>query len=206
MLFANLAGFGMGFSFFASNVTFPQMLELPSSTGSGFGLTMFEAALCIMPAGLVMMMLSPLSGWFERMFGARLLLTTGTTMIVIAYVSALLLSSEVWHIVVANILVGVGIAFSFAAMPMIIMRAVPVHETGVSNGLNALFRSVGTSSAAAVMGGVLAAMTNSDGIPTREAFLVCFWIALAAAVVATVFALLVPRHTAPRGETVLDPR
>ncbi len=206
VLFANLAGFGMGFSFFASNVTFPQMLELPSSTGSGFGLTMFEAALCIMPAGLVMMMLSPLSGWFERMFGARLLLTTGTTMIVIAYVSALLLSSEVWHIVVANILVGVGIAFSFAAMPMIIMRAVPVHETGVSNGLNALFRSVGTSSAAAVMGGVLAAMTNSDGIPTREAFLVCFWIALAAAVVATVFALLVPRHTAPRGETVLDPR
>lgn len=192
VLFANLAGFGMGFALFASNVTFPQLLELPRETGAGFGLTMFEAALCIMPAGVIMMVLSPLSGLLERVFGPRLLLSIGTASIVLAYVFVLLWSSEVWHIVLSNCIIGVGIAFSFAAMPMIIMRAVPAHETGVSNGLNALFRSVGTSSASAVMGGVLAAMSTEQG-PGREAFEICFWISLAAAVLGTVLALLVPR-------------
>ncbi len=192
VLFANLAGFGMGFALFAANVTFPQLLELPRETGVGLGLTMFEAALCIMPAGLIMMFLSPLSGFLERVFGPRLLLFVGTASIVIAYVFVLLLSSEVWHIVVANAIIGVGIAFSFAAMPMIIMRSVPVDETGVSNGLNALFRSVGTSSASAVMGGVLASMSTAAG-PTATAFQVCFWISIIAALSATVLALLVPK-------------
>lgn len=192
VLFANLAGFGMGFALFASNVTFPQLLELPRATGVGLGLTMFEAALCIAPSGLIMMFLSPLSGLLERTFGPRLLLFVGTASIVLAYVFVLLWSSEVWHIVVANAIIGVGIAFSFAAMPIIIMRAVPVHETGVSNGLNALFRSVGTSSASAVMGGILASMSTPAG-PTAAAFEVCFWIAVVAALIATILALLIPK-------------
>ncbi|MFV0435188.1 MAG: MFS transporter [Leucobacter sp.] len=200
VLLTNLAAIGMGFALFGSNVTFPQLLEIPSETGVGFGLTMIQAALCIMPAGLIMMVLSPLSGLLERVFGARPLFVIGTASIVVAYVYVLLWSSEVWHIVVANALIGVGIAFSFAAMPMIIMGSVPASETGVSNGLNALCRSVGTSSASAVMGGVLAAMsTDFEGsaVPTSEAFAVCFWIAIAAAVVATVLALLIPRAPAP---------
>lgn len=192
VLFANLAGFGMGFAMFASNVTFPQLLELPASTGVGLGLTMFQAALCIMPAGVIMMFLSPISGLLERVFGPRLLLLVGTAAIIVAYVFVLNFSSEVWHIVVANSIIGVGIAFSFAAMPMIIMRAVPVDETGVSNGINALFRSVGTSSAAAVMGGLLASMSTAAG-PTADAFAVSFWISLIAAIIATGCALLVPK-------------
>lgn len=198
VLFTNIAAIGMGFALFASNVTFPQMLELPVVTG-GFGLDMVGAALIVMPAGLVMMVISPLSGWLERTIGPRPLFTGGATAIVLAYVFVLLWSAEVWHILVANILIGVGIGFTFAAMPMIIMRSVPANETGASNGLNALFRSVGTSSASAVMGGVLAAMSvEVDGValPTREAFQVCFWLAIAAGIVAVVLSLFIPRQRA----------
>ncbi|UBH07134.1 MFS transporter [Leucobacter sp. Psy1] len=196
VLLTNLAAIGMGFALFASNVTFPQLLEMPTESGVGFGLTMIEAALCIMPAGLIMMFLSPLSGMLERVFGARPLFSIGTASIVIAYTFVLLWSSEVWHIVVANAIIGVGIAFAFAAMPMIIMNAVPANETGVSNGLNALFRSVGTSGASAVMGGVLASMSVQVGdvaVPTTTAFQTCFWIAIVAAAVATVLTFLIPR-------------
>lgn len=198
VLMTNLAAIGMGFALFGSNVSFPQLLELPVETGVGFGLTMMQAALCIMPSGLIMMLLSPLSGQLEKLFGPRPLFTIGSLSIVVAYAFVLLWSTEVWHIVVANCIIGVGIAFSFAAMPMIIMRSVPNDETGVSNGLNALFRSVGTSSASAVMGGVLAAMSVPSGdvaIPTSAAFATCFWIAIAAAVVATVLTLFIPRST-----------
>lgn len=196
VLFTNVAAIGMGFALFSSNVAFPQLLELPVASGSGFGLDMMQAALIVMPAGIVMMILSPLSGWLERTVGPRPLFTAGTAAIVLAYVFVLLWSSEVWHIFAANLFIGVGIGFSFAAMPMIIMRSVPAHETGASNGLNALFRSVGTSSASAVMGGVLASMTiefSGQAIPSRAAFDVCFWLAIAAGVTALVLSLLIPK-------------
>lgn len=197
VLLTNLAAIGMGFALFGSNVSFPQILEMPAGSDAGFGLSMVDAAIAIMPAGLIMMLLSPLSGWLERIFGPRPLFTIGTAAIVIAYAFVLVWSSEIWHIVVANAVIGVGIAFSFAAMPMLIMGAVPANETGVSNGLNALFRSVGTSSASAVMGGVLAANTvdfAGRAVPTSEAFALCFWIAAAAAVVALVLTLFIPRR------------
>jgi MFS family permease len=198
VLFTNVAAIGMGFALFASNVTFPQLLEMPTA-GGGFGLDMIAAALVIMPAGLVMMVISPLSGWLERTVGPRPLFTVGAVAIVLAYVFVLLLSAEVWHILVANLLIGVGIGFTFAAMPMIIMRSVPANETGASNGLNALFRSVGTSGASAVMGGVLAAMSiQVDGVavPTRDAFQVCFWLAIAAGIIAVVLSLFIPKQRA----------
>ena len=197
VLLTNLASLGMGFALFSSNVTFPQMLELPVETGSGLGLDMVGAALIIMTSGIVMMVISPLSGLLERKVGARRLFTTGTVAIVLSYAFVLIWSTEVWHMLVANIGIGIGIGFTFAAIPMIIMRSVPAHETGASNGLNALFRSVGTSTASAVMGGVLAAMTvDVDGVavPTRQAFEVCFWLAIAVGVVAVVLSLLIPKQ------------
>ncbi|MGV2982358.1 MFS transporter [Microbacterium sp. AGC85] len=199
VLFTNIAAIGMGFALFGSNVTFPQMLELPVETGSGFGLDMITAAFIVMPAGLVMMVISPLSGWLERTVGPRPLFTVGASAIVLAYVYVLIWSTEWWNILVANAIIGVGIGFTFAAMPMIIMRAVPANETGASNGLNALFRSVGTSSASAVMGAVLAAMSvEIDGVavPTREAFNVCYWLAIVAAIIAVVLSLFIPKSRA----------
>lgn len=197
VLFTNVAAICMGFALFSSNVTFPQLLELPVATGSGLGLDMFSAALVVATSGVVMMIISPLSGFLERTVGPRPLFTVGTAAIVLAYVFVLLWSTEVWHLLIANLLIGVGIGFSFAAMPMIIMRAVPAHETGASNGLNALFRSVGTSTASAVMGGVLAAMSidvNGMAVPTREAFEVCFWLAIAAGIIAFALTFVIPRH------------
>ncbi|WP_087132162.1 MFS transporter [Microbacterium esteraromaticum] len=197
VLFTNIAAICMGFALFASNVTFPQLLELPTATGSGLGLDMFSAALVVATSGVVMMVISPLSGFLERTVGPRPLFTVGTAAIVLAFFFVLLWSSEVWHLIVANLLIGVGIGFSFAAMPMIIMRAVPSHETGASNGLNALFRSVGTSAASAVMGAVLASMSiQVDGIavPTRSAFEICFWLAIIVGIIAFVLTFFIPRH------------
>ncbi len=201
VLLTNLASIGMGFALFASNVIFPQLLELPAGAGPGFGLPLLAASLIVMPAGLVMMVLSPVSGRLSRIVGPRVLLIAGASALVLAYGLVLVASSEVWHIFVANILIGVGIGFGFAAMPMLIMRSVPPNETGASNGLNALFRSLGTSTAAAVMGAVLAASSTTVGgaqVPTAAGFHTTYLIAGAGAVFALVLALLIPSHRAPQ--------
>ena len=120
--------------------------------------------------------------------------------LIAAYGFTLLFSSEVWRILVANILIGAGIGFGYASMPMLIMRSVPQSETGASNGLNALFRSLGTSTAAAVIGAVLATYTvDFEGVPvpTTTGFTLSLILGGAAAIVALVVALFIPRHHAP---------
>src|SRR5690606_4480489 len=76
VLLTNLASIAMGFALFASNVAYPQMLELPVETG-GFGLSLLAASLIVMPSGIVMMILSPLSGRLARTLGPKLLLVLG---------------------------------------------------------------------------------------------------------------------------------
>ena len=199
VLLTNLASVAMGFSLFASNVAYPQMLELPIETG-GFGLSLLGASLIIMPSGLVMMIVSPFSGRLARTVGPKLLLMLGAASLILAYGFTLVFSAEVWQILVANILIGFGIGFGYAAMPMLIMRNVPPYETGASNGLNALFRSLGTSTAAAVVGAVLATyVTDHDGmpVPTGTAFQLSFVLGGAAAVIALLVALFIPRGRDP---------
>ena len=199
VLLTNIASVAMGFSLFASNVIYPQILELPESAG-GFGLSLIAASLVVMPAGIMMMLLSPFSGRLARTVGPRLLLILGAVSLIVPYGYTLLFSAEVWQLVVANILIGVGIGFGYAAMPMLIMRAVPATETGASNGLNALFRSLGTSTAAAVVAAVLAANTVNVGgmpTPTPAAFTTSFVLGGLAAVVALVVAAFIPRRQNP---------
>ena len=200
VLLTNLASVAFGFALFASNVVYPQMLELPLAAG-GFGLSLVAASLVVMPAGLVMMVLSPFSGRLARTVGPKLLLVLGALALVATYGFTLVASDHVWQILAANIGIGFGIGFGYAAMPMLIMRSVPQSETGASNGLNALFRSLGTSTAAAVIGAVLATFaTDLDGVvvPTPDAFHVSFLLGGAAAVVALVVALFIPRRHAPQ--------
>lgn len=200
VLLTNLASVAMGFALFSSNVSYPQLLELPTTTGVGLGLSLLGASLVVMPAGIVMMVLSPLSGRLSRTVGPRILLVAGAIALILAYGFSLVASSEVWHILVANILIGFGIGFGYAAMPMLIMRSVPQRETGASNGLNALSRSLGTSTAAAVVGAVLAGMsTQQDGMqfPTAAAFDTTYVLGIVAAAVALVLALLIPRRSGP---------
>jgi MFS family permease len=196
-----IASVAMRFSLFASNVVYPQLLELPVATGAGFGLSLLVASLIVMPSGLVMMVLSPIAGRIASRTGPKLLLLLGAISLIAAYGFTLLFSSEVWHILVANILIGAGIGFGYASMPMLIMRSVPQSETGASNGLNALFRSLGTSTAAAVIGAVLASyVVDFEGVPvpTTTGFTISLILGGAAALVALVVALFIPAKRSPQ--------
>jgi MFS family permease len=196
VLLTNLASVAMGFALFASNVVFPQLLELPVATGIGLGLSLVVAALILAPSGLAMMAMSPVAGRLERVRGPKPLLVGGAAIIAISYGAALLFHAEFWQILVVNILLGVGIGLGYAAMPALIMQAVPATETGAANGLNALMRSLGTSVASAVVGAVLAqSITTVNGVPgpSEQGFMIALALGLAAAVLCVVLAVFIPR-------------
>lgn len=194
VLFTNLASIAMGFALFASNVVYPQLLELPAESGVGFGLSLLMASLIVMPSGVLMMLLSPVAGRIAHAIGPKVLLLIGAAALILAYGFTIVWHTDVWHILLANLLIGVGIGFGYASMPMLIMRSVPQSETGASNGLNALFRSLGTSLAAAVMGAVLAASSaqSPSGMPDAAGFQLTFVLGIAAAGIALAIGLLIP--------------
>jgi MFS family permease len=196
VLFTNLASVATGFSFFCAQITLPQLLEVPAIGGVGFGLGMVSASLALVPLGLAMMVVSPLAGRLSLRAGPRAVLVMGGATMGVSYLLAVAFVDHVWQVVVVNGLLGVGLGLAYAAMPTLIMGAVPASETGAANGLNALMRTLGTSTASAVVAAVLASgLTVHDGVtvPSAGSFQTTFFIGLVGAVVAVALALAIPR-------------
>ncbi|GAA5049308.1 MFS transporter [Nocardia callitridis] len=199
VLLTNLASVAMGFALFASTVVLPQLLVLPRATGIGLGLTLTVAAFILAPSGLAMMALSPVAGKVARRWGAKPLLIIGAVVLALAYGLALIFHAEAWQILVVNVVLGAGVGLGYAAMPALIMQAVPANETGAANGLNALMRSLGTSIAAAATGAILAqSITTVGGVtgPSEGGFLLTLMLGLGAAIVCVIVAAFIPRPRA----------
>jgi MFS family permease len=196
VLFTNMASVLVGFSMYSASLVLPQLLQAPASTGYGLGQSMVEAGLWMAPGGLMMMVLSPVSAGITRRRGPRTSLMVGAAVIAVGYLLATLLLDNVVEIMLASLLVSAGVGIAYAAMPGLIMGAVPVRETASANGLNSLMRSVGTSMSSAVMATLLAHMTFTVGsltVPSLTGFRVAFLIAAGAALAGLLLTLLVPR-------------
>ncbi|MET8875021.1 MFS transporter [Nocardia sp. NPDC004604] len=199
VLFTNAASIAVGFALYGMSLTFPQLMMAPEQTGYGFGLSMVNAGLALAPTGFVMILLSPVSARLSAARGPKVTLALGSAVIAVGYLCAVVLMNSVWELMVAAMIVAGGVGLAYAAMPALIMGAVPVTETAAANGLNSLMRSIGTSTSSAVMSVVLAHMTMQLGthvLPSRDGFHTTFLIATVAALVAIVLTLIIPMRKA----------
>ena len=159
VLLTNLASIGVAFALYVNLLASGQQLQIPTDSGYGFGLTVTQAGLAMMPAGLVMVLLSPLSGQMLDRLGGRLTLLVGAGVMSGSYVFRAFATGSIAEVVLGSTLVGLGAAISFAAMPTLIMANVPITESASANGLNSLMRAIGGSTASAVLAAVLSAVT-----------------------------------------------
>lgn len=200
VLVTNLASVLIGCSMYAMSLVVVQVLQLPESTGHGMGQTMVQAGLWMAPGGLVMMAVSPLAARLVAARGAKTSLVLGALVIAGGYALATVLMAEPWQMLVFTTLISAGIGLSYAAMPALIMSAVPRTATAAANGLNSLARSIGTSTSAAVVGVVLAHMTVPFGdtaIPSAAGFRTGLAIGAASALLAALVALALPARRNP---------
>jgi len=196
VLFTNVSSVAVGFAMYGMSLIPTQILMAPEQTGYGMGRTMIEAGLLLAPSGLVMYLLSGVGARISAARGPRTSLAVGIVVIGCGYVSALLLRDQPWEITLATVFIGAGIGVAYAAMPALIMGAVPVTETAAANGLNALMRSMGTSLSSAVVSVVLAHEVVRLGpatLPSSHGFTLALLISIVAAGVALAFSLAIPR-------------
>ncbi|MRJ78285.1 MFS transporter [Aeromicrobium sp. SMF47] len=201
IVLTNLASILFGFALFASFIGTASYVEAPESTGYGFGSSLLVGGLVMLPGGIAMLLLSPVAARLIERRGAPQTLALGAVIVAAGFLMRIVVHDSLWQVIVGSAIVGAGTGVGYAAMPALINAHTPGNEIAAANGLNSLFRSLGSSLASAIGGSILAANTVILGdiaAPSLSAYQQLFAICGGAAVVAAVLVLLIPhRPTSP---------
>jgi EmrB/QacA subfamily drug resistance transporter len=192
----NLVGFLLGFGMFASFILLPQLVELPKSTGYGFGASVTGAGLFMVPSTVAMLVVGPMAGRLERRFGSKPPLVAGVVFAAGSYVLLAVAHGAASEIYVASALLGIGIGLAFAAMANLIVIAVPADQTGVATGMNTVMRTIGGALGSQIIASLLTANVAATRLPTDDAFTVAFWLAAGVLGVGVLAAMAIPGRVA----------
>jgi EmrB/QacA subfamily drug resistance transporter len=193
VLMTNVATVLVGFGMFGAYILIPQLAEAPESTGYGFGLSATAAGVLMLPSALAMLFVGPLSGILGAKMGNKVPLALGGAITAVGLILMGAAHGSEWEILVFNTIASVGIGLAYAAMPNLIVDAVPPHQTGQATGFNAVVRSVGSSLGSQVTAAVLSAsVLASTQLPSDDGFSEAFFISGGIALIAAVAAVLIP--------------
>ncbi|MBC9226519.1 MFS transporter [Aeromicrobium sp. 636] len=205
VVLVNSASVLVGFAMFANMLLTTQLLQMPEASGYGLGLGILETGWWMVPNAAAFGLMAPVSAWLTRRFGPQVTALSGALLMGVAYAARVFLSDDLAQVVIGSVAVGVGTAMVYGALPTMIMRAVPVTETASANGLNVLLRSIGTTSASAIVAAVTSASVVTivgEEATSEGAIRLLFWLAAAAALVgaAVLFPTLGMQDFAPEAD------
>ncbi|WUH95268.1 MFS transporter [Streptomyces sp. NBC_00433] len=206
----NVAALFVGFALFASFVGTTLYVQAPKATGYGFGSSILTAGLCLLPSGVLMLLLAPLAAKVISQWGPARVLALGALVIAAGLVYRIIAVDALWQVVVGSSIVGAGTGVGYAALPALINAHTPTAQLAAANGINALARSLGSSLASAVGGALLSAITMNVGghdLPSLTGYRVLFAVCAAAAAAAALIGLVVstgssPSPTRPAGKNL----
>ena len=190
----NLAALLFGFGMFAMFITVPQFVQTPSSAGYGFGASVTQSGLYLLPFAVAMVIVAPLTGRLSARVGAKSVLVAGSLFAAACYLLLTIAHSAPWTIYAASGLLGIGIAMGFASMANLIIDAVPPDQTGVATGMNTNIRNIGAALGSGIATSLVIARLQPDGYPKEVGYVLAFAISGLALVVAAGAALTIPRR------------
>jgi EmrB/QacA subfamily drug resistance transporter len=183
----NVTALMVGFGMFGSFLLVPQFVEMPPAAGFGFGASVTQAGLYLLPSAAVMLVAGPAAGWMGNRFGSRTPLLIGIALVAYAFIQLALLHDASWHIYLSSLFLGAGIGLAFAAMATLIVDAVPQTQTGVATGMNTIMRSIGGALGAQIAASIVGAHADESH------FVAAFLVSAGGLVVAFLVALVIPR-------------
>lgn len=197
----------LGVAMYALLSAVTSFVQTPTSAGYGFGASVVVAGLVLVPFSIVNFSASRALPWLTAHLGARLLLPAGCLLVAVSATSFALFHDALWQAFAMMALLGAGLGVTFAAIPGLVVRAVPESETGSAMGFYQVVRYIGFSLGSAIAAAVLAARTPSSGPPEEAGYVVVMWVAVGVCVLAAVVAWVVPGRmtaTAPAPAAVQD--
>jgi MFS family permease len=193
----NAAAFLVGAGMYSSFILVPEFTETPASTGYGYGSSVTEAGLFLLPATMAMLIVSPLAGWLTARVGARINLIAGCLLTTVSFTLMGLAHAQQVDMYVATALMGTGIALAFSALAILIVEAVPPEQTAVATGMNTVMRTLGGAVGGQIGASLIAGTVVAASLPTESGFTLAFLFAAGACLLAALASLAVPRRRRP---------
>jgi EmrB/QacA subfamily drug resistance transporter len=200
----SMALFGMGTS--QVMLVLLLLMQQPSWTMVGLGVSATAAALVKLPSNLLATVAAPWSGYIAAKRGARQAMLLGIALVTIGWVAITAYHGSIWFLAPMIVFVGFGGAMMYAAMPNLIVETVPADRIGETTGLQQVVRATGTAIGAQIVTFMLATSTVSDAsdgpavYPSATAYTHTLMFITATAVTCLFVTLALPRRK--RGEFV----
>ncbi|MGF7236063.1 MAG: MFS transporter [Frankia sp.] len=189
---ANLVALLIGVGMYASLAFLPQFLQTPHRVGYGFGVSITESGVILLPTYVAMFLISLRVGRLTARFGAKPLVILGTMITVGAYMLIAFAHTQKWEIYLATAVMGLGLGLVYSAMSSLVVVSVPPEQTGVASGMNANIRTIGGSVGTALMASIVTAGAGPGGLPKESGYTNGFTMLAAATFVALLAALTIP--------------
>ena len=189
---AHIVSLVFGFVMFGAFILVPTLLQLPTQLGYGFGKTVSEAGLFLLPTVLAMVVFGPITGFLVKAVGPKPPMLLGALLVTAAFVLPAISHGEIWQVVVSGILTGAGIGLALASLSNAIVESVPATQTGEGIGVNAIARTIGSSIGTAVIAAIITSNSTPQGLPLDDAFTIGFWACAGVAVLAILGAVAAP--------------
>jgi EmrB/QacA subfamily drug resistance transporter len=194
----NLTAFLLGAGMYSSFIVFPRFAQLPRSTGFGYGASVVQSGLYLLPSTLGMVLVGSCAGFIAARFGSKSAAVVGSFVTAGAFGFIAGVHVHPYDMLISSALLGIGIGLAFAALGNLVVQAVPPEQTGVAGGMNTVMRTIGGA-----IGGQLAATFiqshMSGGLPTSTGFMETFLMATGFLIVCSLAALLVPERRSRHG-------
>jgi len=196
----NLVAFLFGMGMYSVMAFLPEFLQTPRSAGYGFGASIIQSGLFLMPLTVTMFFCGLLSGRIAAAIGSKSAVVIGSMGSAAAYLVLAFANTQAWEIYTASTVLGVGLGLAFSAMSNLIVQAVPSSQTGVASGMNANIRTIGGAIGAAVTSSIVTSRLQGDGLPAASGYTKGFAFLAAMTVVAVVAAIFIPARAAAEAD------
>jgi predicted MFS family arabinose efflux permease len=160
VMMADVAGFLICVAMYLFLPVVVEFVQVPSSSGYGFGRSIAISGIVLVPFAIGTFTSSRFLTVFDRRFGTRKMIPFGSTLFAVTSVFFACEHRSLWEPFAVVGLAGLGMGFTFAAMPGFIVRAVPAQETGSALGFYQVLRNIGLSVGSALEETVLTAYTH----------------------------------------------
>jgi len=188
----NLVALLIGLGMYATFAFLPEFVQTPTIAGYGFGASITQSGLMLLPSSITMFTVGIFAGRLTRMLGGKVLVIAGCVIGCAAMSMLAFAHQHEWEIYVAGAIMGVGFGLVFSAMSALIVAAVPPSQTGVASGMNANIRTIGGSIGAAVMASIVTSQLTPSGLPKESGYTTGFAAMAGGLVLAALAGLLLP--------------
>ncbi|NMM92163.1 MFS transporter [Rhodococcus sp. SRB_17] len=190
-LSANLASAFLGFAMFGFISLMSNFVQTPHEKfGYGLSGSVLAVGLYGVPTAVLMTFFSFRAGRIVARIGAAYSLAIGAAFAGSASLWLAAFNAHGYDMVISNILQGTGFGIGYAALGTLAVQHVPIGESGIASGINALVRTAGGSIAGALTASILSAYTIAGtGFATLHGYVISFTMLGVGALIAAAIAV-----------------